>query len=496
VSAAIALLLALQTASPSSAPVRRYAIVIGVNEPAKDGQRPLRYADDDAVRFFTLFKEVSSAASLLTLLDEETQALYPEAAKAAEIPSKERVFETIDETFRKMERDRRDGFQTELYLVYSGHGFVDDHGEGRLGLKGGQFSRTELYERVLARSPARVNHIIIDACDAYFFVQSRGDDKALDRILNERAEEFIDRQTLARFPNTGAVLSTASAAETHEWSEIGAGVFSHEVRSALLGAADADADGRISYDEIGAFVLAANAGVKHANAARAFFVRAPDTDRAHPLFDLGDLGHAKRLHVSNAIGGRITLADDRGRSYADLHKALGYPLDLRLLPGSSYFVRIGEIEYSVPPNKDEIELASLSGAEPSLSPRGAGIAAAYSKGLFALPFGPDLVSGYELGKGVQQAAVEIEAHAERPHPMRIAAIGAGGATLIATGAAIAFRIAGDHLYKDYARTQDTQRLQQLDSDIRAWDTRQNVAIGAAVALGVTAATLLVLDLVE
>src|SRR5687768_801094 len=259
-------------ASGAELQVRRYAVVIGVNQPAREGQKPLRFADDDAVRFHTLFRQLSGDAALFSLLDEETQRIYPEVVGEAEIPDERAIFDRFQQMFERIAADERSGVRTELYFVYSGHGYVDDRGEGHLGLHGATLSRSELYDQILSRSPARVNHVIVDACDAYFFVQSRGDPR-IEQLLQQRAQDYLDRQSLARYPNTGAILSTASAAESHEWSEIRAGVFSHEVRSALLGAADADEDARISYQELEAFVLAANAGVAHVAAERAVFVR-------------------------------------------------------------------------------------------------------------------------------------------------------------------------------------------------------------------------------
>ena len=50
----------------------------------------------------------------------------------------------------------------------------------------------------------------------------------------------------------GVVVATSSEAETHEWSRFDGGVFSHELRSGLLGSADLDGDGQVRYDEIAA----------------------------------------------------------------------------------------------------------------------------------------------------------------------------------------------------------------------------------------------------
>lgn len=474
-------------AAPRTA--RRYAVVLGVNKPARSDQRPLRYADDDAVRFYEVFRQLSGEAALFALLDDETQHMFPEVVAEAELPSKKLLFERLDRMFEQIAADRARGLSTELYLVYSGHGYVDERGEGRLGLEDGTLTRTELYEEILGKSPAHVNHVIVDACDAYFFVQSRGDDPKVEALLNARAREFLDRQTLARFPNTGAILSTASAAETHEWSEIRGGVFSHEVRSALLGAADADQNGAISYDELEAFVLAANLGVRHAGASRAVFVRAPVRDRLHPVIELAALPRAHRLTIGPEISGRIAVADEQGRRYVDLNKAPGFSLAVRLLPGIRYFVRLGDLDYPVPGGEPEVELGSIAAVVPATAARGAGIAAAYARGLFAVPFGPQLVDGFRLGVSAQEVSVAI---APESHPLRTAGWVTGGAALVAGGLATTFYLLGDSAYDEYQRA-DRAQLPALSREVEAWDARTNVALGAAISLGVTAGAMFLLD---
>lgn len=488
------ILLLLATNAPEAEAVRRYAVVIGVNQPAKQGQKPLRFADDDAARFFALLKQLPGEAALFSLFDADTQALYPELVAEAELPEKELVLARLKQMFERMTADRKQGVASELYFIYSGHGFVDDHGEGHLGMKDAPFSRTELYDEVLARSPARINHVIVDACDAYFFVQSRGTDEEIERLLERRAQDYLDRQTLARFPNTGAILSTASAAESHEWSEIKAGVFSHEVRSALIGAADADQDARVSYDEIEAFVLSANAGVKHAGADRAVFVRAPERDRAQAVIDLTAVASANRLHVPESFRGRISLTDDRGRRYADLHKAPGFPLLLRLLPGLSYFVKIEGDEYRAPGDAPDVYLAQLEKQPEVMASKGASISDAFARGLFAVPFGPELVHGFELGARSERAGVVVAK--ERSSGLLIAGIAAGGAALVAGGIAGGAHYAGNSAADQYAMEMNLVRRTELADDVRAWDSRTSFLLGTAISLAVTSGVLIVIDVLE
>ena len=67
-----------------------YAIVIGNNAPPSTGTpeklAPLRYADDDAVRYFQLFSRMAYTR-LLVVLDTQTQRRYPGLAAYTEAPT-------------------------------------------------------------------------------------------------------------------------------------------------------------------------------------------------------------------------------------------------------------------------------------------------------------------------------------------------------------------------------------------------------------------------
>src|SRR5262249_6446783 len=139
-----------------------------------------------------------------------------------------------------------------VYIVYSGHGNVRE-GQGYVTLEDIRITGGDLAQ-IVANIPATSVHIIVDACASYYLACSRGPGGER-RLLNG----FQDSVQLANDPRVGLLLSTSSARESHEWEGYQAGVFSHEVRSGLYGAADADGDGRVSYSEIAAFVSRANA---------------------------------------------------------------------------------------------------------------------------------------------------------------------------------------------------------------------------------------------
>ena len=79
---------------------------------------------------------------------------------------------------------------------------------------------------------------------------------------------FLEEEQLERYPRAGVIVATSGDQETHEWSRYHGGILSHELRSALSGAADVNGDGRIEYSELRAFLAAANARVQEPRGAR------------------------------------------------------------------------------------------------------------------------------------------------------------------------------------------------------------------------------------
>jgi hypothetical protein len=159
-----------------------------------------------------------------------------------------------------MAEDKAAGRTPVLYFVFTGHGQRGPAGEGTVSLLDGAFTRTDLYKEVITPSTASFLHLIVDACDSYFFVNSRG--LPVGPAQTAAVTRHLASRELDRYPQVGVVLSTSTAQESHEWSAISSGVFSHQVRSALAGAADVNSDGRVEYSELTAFIAAASQGVE------------------------------------------------------------------------------------------------------------------------------------------------------------------------------------------------------------------------------------------
>src|SRR5262249_17771567 len=143
---------------------------------------------------------------------------------------------------------------SDFYFVFAGHGNVKN-GQGYITLEDMRITGSDLADMV-AKIPATRVHVIADACASYFLAYARGPGGERRPVSG-----FQDSRELASDPRVGLLLSTSSARESHEWEGFQAGVFSHEVRSGLYGAADADGDGQVSYREIAAFVSKANAAI-------------------------------------------------------------------------------------------------------------------------------------------------------------------------------------------------------------------------------------------
>lgn len=396
-------------ASPAEASVRRYAVIVGNATSIVPDTAPLEYADDDAARYAELFDAVADDVRLLTVLDSVSQRVFPAQARRALPPDRRTLLATLGAVFERMHADRAAGHEVVFYFVLVGHGHVGAGGEGFFSLLDAPFTRSDLYDKVLASSPATTNHVIVDACNSYFVVNqrgTRGPDEVDDGGPAHTAAvaAYVGGLDLSRYPNTGVLLSTSSAKESHEWSALQAGVFSHQVRSALLGAADADGDGRIGYAELHAFVAAANLRVQDPRARVDPYVRPPTIDVTRPIVDLRESRFEHYLAIPAGTPFRFFVEDDRGLRYADVHSAAEAPIYLALVPRRHYWVRTPDQA-----RERRVDLNGLIRVDPSslrpatIASRGS-LAETFRRELFAEPFGPQFFQGFAAAHGYAVAA--------------------------------------------------------------------------------------------
>lgn len=377
----------------SAAPVKAYAIIVGNNDSVQPDVKPLRFADDDAAKYYELLRPAAAELVLLTVMDADTQRVHQDLPAVSIAPSRANMFAALDRLNTKMAADSANGFEPTLYFIYVGHGHVGGAGQGFLSFSDGPLTGEELWSRVVAPSKAAYNHLILDACNSYLMVASRGEgDEGPDASAAIR--EYASRHSPTRFPNTGAVVSTNSAKETHEWSVFSGGVFSQEVRSGLAGAADSNGDGRVEYSELEAFLAAANLAVDDPRARPEAFVRAPAQDQGRALMDLADARYSHLLHLPASFSGRFHLEDARGVRYLDAHKAPDSDLYLALVDSPQYFLRTEDSEARIPlRGRGTVDVRALKWLSATQAARGS-VAEAFRDLLFKVPYGPAFYRGF------------------------------------------------------------------------------------------------------
>lgn len=436
----VTLLLALTSlpcAAADAKKIERFAIVIGNNRPLQDDGQPLRFADDDALATAALLREAGVFTSLLVHKDATTRILHP----SDEVSGLPRIRD-FDRAYRQIVNKVRDaharGHGAELMFFYSGHGDVED-GEGFLALEDARLTRTKLYD-VLAKAGADRNHVVIDACKSYFMAYERGPGGKHVRFAGA-----VHAAVPARLRNTGFVLSTSSDRESHEWERYNAGILSHEVQSALRGAADANLDGAIDYRELASFLETANLAIKNPRFKPDLMVRAPDDDwkqallewpDGHNLWTIGGLGW-NHFYLENADGDRLL----------DAHPVVGQVLHLHIPEhGWPLYVRRNDHtgQRVLTPASPRLIGSPLTTSDEVAARNGGAIGRAYEK-LFSAPFGPRQVDHFVVSS--LPSVLIDDAHAPRaaPQPPLRIATGVLALTAAIAGASLSAIALGKYL---------------------------------------------------
>ncbi|MGE0867971.1 MAG: caspase family protein [Kofleriaceae bacterium] len=388
-------------AVPAEARTVSYAIVIGNNAPPVDtaGEQlsPLRYADDDAVRYFQLLSRIGQAR-LLAVLDRATQQRYVGLAAVAEPPTLRNLRQIVASYAVAMAADKQRGDAPVLYIAFSGHGARAVSGEPFLALLDGALTEHVLYDEILAALPATYSHLLIDACHAGGVVGIRGDffDKQVDGqsrpITSDEIASVTGTRRIAQFPNVGVIVATSLGEEAHEWSQIEAGVFSHELISALLGPGDVNADGNIEYTEVQAFIAAANRNIKDPKAIPHVIARPPSANHNAPVIALSMVSGGGALTGAIDKLGRFHIELDNGQRYLDAHLASGSRINIVMPPGSNAYVRTENHEARIPAGA-RLSVEQLQLVNRSVASRGS-IDSSYRAALFTTEFGKDYYRGY------------------------------------------------------------------------------------------------------
>jgi hypothetical protein len=461
-----------------------FALIIGSNVSVDTELAPLKYADDDAASYFDLFRLLGARTYLLSRLDDNTRRLHPQAAAEALEPRRVSLEQTSVRVAADVAQARDRQVETVLYVVYAGHGNVHDD-RGYVTLEDMRIEADDL-ARLVSSIPATRVHVIVDACASYYLAYSRGPGGERRPLRG-----FQDSPQLANDPRVGLLLSTSSARESHEWDGIQAGVFSHEVRSGLYGAADADGDGRVSYREIAAFVSRANAAIPNERFRPNVHARAPR--QSDTLLDLRR-GLNRRLDIDGAHAAHYRIEDARGVWLLDVHNGKDQTVHVvRPSPnGPIYVHRIDDdAEFAVPSSPDVVALADLEGGRPRAAARGAAHEA-YNL-LFALPFDRGVVQAYT--EPSEQIPSPGNSRREVGHAIPVPGLrrtlGWGGIGLgaIGIGVGVAMSISAATEAQGGAARQSQVDVSQRNARISAWNTGAGVGYAAG---GLAMATGLVL----
>jgi len=387
-------------AAPARAATRSshaYVIAIGYNglpTASSVPLGPLRFADDDAIAFATYAAEGARQTHVLTVADAETERRLGRSMPPVVAPTAAELRAAVDDVHRALDRDTSEGVESTVYLYYSGHGSDEAGRPPALALLDAELTRDMLYDGVLAKLPATHVHLFVDACHAEAVVRPRDSQALVVPTSEEDAASYARTSTLARFPNVGAIVATTSGAQTHEWDAYGGGIFTHELLSGLRGGADVDADGRIEYSEIAAFLSAANGAVTEPRAHLEPVVHPPVSDPRTAIVDVGArTGEAVLEGPLDGLG-LVTIEDDRGDRLLDIRAESGHRARLSIPAATALYIRSerGEAALRLEPGT-RTNVASLVFSRAPVVARGA-VESALHRGLFATPFGRSYYRGF------------------------------------------------------------------------------------------------------
>lgn len=200
----------------AAAQVERFAVVVG-NDVGQPPDVPLRYAEVDATRVASVLQEVGGVRPENVVLLRGRDA---DTVRRALIAVNDRV--------------RSAGRQTLLLVYYSGHADA-----GALHLGATSLELVEL-EQLVRGSAASFRLLVLDACRS----------GALTRVKGGTPIPAFEIGA-ERMAGEGAVFLTSSSAseDSQESDELKGSFFTHALLSGLLGAADDNADGRVTLDE-------------------------------------------------------------------------------------------------------------------------------------------------------------------------------------------------------------------------------------------------------
>lgn len=451
-------------------------LAVGVNAPAEKGLAPLSFADDDAAAAARLFGGARDRTWLLTVPDEETQENDPGVAERARLPTLEGLRAAVEEVASAARADRARGDDPVVMVWMVGHGVVGAGGEGALALSDGLLTAAMLRRDVLgplSRAAHRV-HLVVDACHAGAFVRSRAAFSAEDAAEVQRDFAELERTP---FANVGVLLASGQDQKTYEWDRVHGGVFSALVRSGLRGLADADLDGRVTYPEIGAFVVSAVEAIPNPAARPHMDARPPSVETQAALARTAWFGSAPVMHVDASAWGRFSVEDLHGRLVAAGHLEPGFSPVLHVVESEALVVRTAQMGQMLWRHN-----ALTAGNDVGVKDRGP-VEEALREGMFRTPFGPSYQRGYAAAMRVttRNGPAPVETRAASAWPMRLLV---GGAVLAAGAVVVPLIVGGAGAL---LAAEGAYAFVSTDVERVAWAGAARGGVGAGVVLASAAA---------
>jgi hypothetical protein len=211
---------ALLLAAPGLALAGRFAVVAG-NDRGDPARQRLWFAEKDAERIHRALAELGDFDPGGTvLLQGKAPAALSEAVRSLE---------------PRIRAAKAAGERTLLVVYYSGHAAA-----GGLEM-GSEKLPFEVLRSTLAESVADAKIAIVDACESGLLTQVKGAAAAPTLAFALPADDAVSGIAL--------VASTAVGEAAQESASLGGSFFTHHLEVALRGAADADADGRVTLTE-------------------------------------------------------------------------------------------------------------------------------------------------------------------------------------------------------------------------------------------------------
>ncbi len=292
--------------------IKRYAVIMGVNDGGKDRVK-LRYAIADAKAMSQVLQDLGGVMEedSLLLLEPDVKTFYTE----------------IGRLLSKIERERPEYSRVEVIFYYSGHS-----DEGNI-LLGDEKLSYEDFRQAIHSVPADVHIAILDSCLSGAFARLKGGKKKKPFLV----DEAYDMKGYA-------FMTSSSATEASQESDLlGGSFFTHYLISGIRGAADLTQDGRVTLNEAYQFTF---------NETLAETTKTMSGPQ-HPYYDIemsgtGDVvitdvrQGAAILVLEPDISGRIFIHDRKNSLVVELTKPAGRRIELGLEEGEYRVINLLE----------------------------------------------------------------------------------------------------------------------------------------------------------